>query len=119
MTDTNDIKKGLVVLLASDCFGDGERELGQNLMKAFLYSQSEAYVKPETIIFINDGVKLTTKGSQVLEHLQALEDAGVQLFTCGACLNYYDIEDDLEISEITNMYSVTEMLNEAESVVRV
>ncbi len=121
MPQTNEnmqgIKKGLVVVVASDCFGKGSEELGKNLMKTFMYSQSEADVRPQTMLFLNDGVMLTSKGSAVLEHLLALESAGTEIYTCGACLDYYKIQDALAVGKVTNMYSVVEMMNEAESVI--
>ncbi len=112
-----EIKKGLVVLIGANSLGDGPEELGESLMKAFLYSQSEADEKPEIVIFINDGVMLTTTGSPVIDHLKALEDAGVEIYSCGACLNYHNIEDGLLVGKITNMYSVVEMINAGNTVI--
>ncbi len=111
------IKEGLLIVISSDKFGDGGEELGLNLMKNFIYSQREADLKPEAMIFINNGIKLTIKESPVLDHLQALIEDGVEIWTCGACLDYYDNQDDLAVGEVTNMYSVVEMINAAKSVV--
>ncbi len=111
------IKNGLIYIIGSDCLGRGEQELGQNLMKTFFYSQSEADTLPQAFLFINDGIKLTIKNSQVLDYLKALELSGVEILSCGACLNYHNCEADLAVGGITNMYSIVEMINEGENVI--
>lgn len=116
--DDRGIRDDLVVVVGSDAFGSGAEELGKNLMKTYLYSMTEADVKPHTMVFINNGVFLTTEGSPVLEHLQALAEGGVTIFSCGACLNYHGLEDKLAVGEVTNMYSVVELMNGSGNVIK-
>ena len=68
----------------------------------------------KSIIFMNSGVFLTTEGSEVLEILQGLSQEGVQILSCGTCLDFYGIKDKLAVGEITNMYTAVEMLSSAE-----
>jgi peroxiredoxin family protein len=63
---------------------------------------------------MNSGVFLTTEGSEVLEILQGLSQEGVQILSCGTCLDFYGIKDKLAVGEITNMYTAVEMLSSAE-----
>ncbi len=116
--DERGIRDDLVVVVGSDAFGSGSEELGKNLMKTYLYSMTEADVKPHTMIFINNGVLLTVEDSPVLEHLQALAGSGVTIYTCGACLNYHGLEAKLAVGEVTNMYSVVELMNSSGNVIK-
>lgn len=116
--DERGIRRGLVVIVGSDAFGSGVEELGKNLMKTYLYSMTEADVKPQLMAFINNGVFLTVQDSPVLEHIQALADSGVEVYSCGACLNYHQLEDKLAVGAVTNMYSIVEWMNGAESVIK-
>ena len=58
------------------------------------------------------------EGSESLEDLKALEEQGVEIMTCGTCLDYYGIKDRLAIGGVTNMYSIVETLQNAMSVIR-
>ena len=58
------------------------------------------------------------EGSESLEDLKVLEEQGVEIMTCGTCLDYYGIRDRLAIGGVTNMYSIVETLQNAMSVIR-
>lgn len=101
----------LVVMIASDILGRGEHEeLGRILMRSFFHTLGEVQPSPEVVIFLNSGVKLVAEGSPILEELRHLADAGVQLYACGTCLDYYGLKDRIAVGEISNMYSIAEML---------
>lgn len=104
----------LTVGIGSDKMGQGEETLGRILMKSFIYTLSESTPHPTKIVFYNSGVFLTTEGSPVIEELQALENQGVELISCGTCLDYYEIKDKLIVGEISNMYTILESLRETE-----
>lgn len=99
----------LVVVVSSDRLGQGEEELGQVLMRSFFVALSEGPA-PDTVIFLNAGVKLSAEGSPVLEQLKALESVGVEILSCGTCLNYYHLTDHLVAGKISNMYTIVERL---------
>jgi len=109
--------KNTVVLITSDRFGTGERELGEILMKAFLNTLWDTGPKPSRIIFINDGVRLTTEGSNMLDTLKLLEEKGVGIFSCGTCLEYYTLKDKLKAGKVTNMYETVNALITADKVI--
>jgi len=108
-----------VMLIASDQLGSGDEALGQLLIASFINAIPEATVKPAKMLFINRGVMLTTEGSRVLDTLQKLEQAGVQIFSCGTCLNHYQLKEKLKVGQITNMYDTVNTLMTAEKVVRI
>ncbi|MBC6678243.1 sulfurtransferase-like selenium metabolism protein YedF [Zhenpiania hominis] len=112
-------KKKIAILVTADTFGSGSEELGQNLMKSYIYSLTEAEEKPSVIMFLNRGVYLTTTGSPVLESLKQLEQVGTEILSCGACLNFYKLEEALEVGEVTNMYYNVELMHSAERIITV
>lgn len=111
-------KDNTLVVISSNTMGHGNDELGGVLMKGFIYALTEMEKLPKTIIFYNGGAKLSIKGSSVLEDLQKLEQMGVDIFTCGTCLDYYNIKDDLGVGKITNMYSILEKMNSADKIIK-
>lgn len=111
--------KNLVIMVTSDKFGSGDDKLGAALMKSYLYALTENAVKPEKMFFINGGVKLTSEGTEVLESLKALESAGVEIFSCGTCLDFYGLKEKLLIGEVTNMYSIVESTNGASNTIKI
>ena len=61
---------------------------------------------------------MTTEGSDSLEDLKSLEAQGVEIMTCGACLDYYGLKDKLAVGTVTNMYSIVETMAKAGRIVR-
>jgi len=116
--DRKDAGKSKVVVILSDVMGE-ERELGHILMRAFLSTLKEATVRPQKLIFINRGVFLTTEGSPVVETLRELENMGVEIYSCGTCLDYFNLKEKLKVGKITNMYDTVEDLLNSDSVVRI
>lgn len=106
-----------VVVIASDCMGDGDEELGKTLLKGFIYTLTEMEELPQRIIFYNAGAKVSAVGSESVEDLKELESRGVEIVTCGACLNYYGLE--VGAGSVTNMYSIIEKQMKAERIIRV
>lgn len=105
-----DTFKDLTIAFASNTMGSGSEELGKILMKSFVYTLTEATPFPSTLVFYNSGVYLTCEGSEVLEDLKTLEGEGVEIISCGTCLDYYNIKDKLQVGEISNMYTIYEKL---------
>ena len=109
---------GVVVAVGTDVMGQGSDELGKTLMKGFLFALGQLPQLPETVLFYNGGARLTVEGSDSLEDLRALEARGVEILTCGTCLNYYGLTEKLSVGSVTNMYAIAEKLAGAGKVVR-
>lgn len=107
-----------VVAVGSDCMGSGDDELGRTLMKGYLYALSQSERLPKTLLFYNGGVKLTVNGAVSVEDLKTMEAMGVQILACGTCLNYYGLTEELAVGSVTNMYEITEAMNNASKVIR-
>lgn len=111
--------KHTTMLVKSDLFGEGEQPLGEVLMKSFFHALSEATVLPREIFFVNAAVRLTCHGSTVIGKLQELAAKGVQIFSCGTCLDYYHLQEELAIGEVTNMFSIVECLTQADNTITI
>ncbi|WP_028308976.1 sulfurtransferase-like selenium metabolism protein YedF [Desulfitibacter alkalitolerans] len=105
-----DSGKNIAILITSKFLGRGNDELGKVLTKSFFFTLTETYPLPKTIMFINSGIILTCEGSNVLEEIIDLEKKGVEILSCGTCLDYYQLKDRLCVGSITNMYSIVEKM---------
>lgn len=111
-------KGKLVISVYTDCMGRGDDELGHKLMKAFIFAVTQQEELPATMLFYNGGAKLTVEGSPVLDDLKGLAEQGVEILTCGTCLDHFGIKDQLAVGEVTNMYVIVEKMEQAVRVVR-
>ena len=102
-----------VVYCGSDRMGTGDDGFGRVLMKNFLMTLLEMDPVPSHILFVNSGINLTTEVGEVLDALLKLESKGVELASCGLCLDFYHRKEMLKIGRITNMYEIVELQNQA------
>lgn len=109
----------LVILVASDKFGSGIDELGKVLMKGYLYTLTERKPYPKAVIFVNGGVLNTVEGSPSIENLRILQENGVEILSCGTCLDYYNVKSKLMVGEVSNMYTIVDTMNSAKNTIRI
>ena len=111
-------KKNIVVVISSNQMGSGQEELGKSLLKGFIYALSQQDTLPSTILFYNSGAYITSEESASIEDLKSLEAQGVEILTCGTCLNFYGLTDKLQVGEVTNMYVIAEKMTQADLIVQ-
>lgn len=99
-----------IVLITSEFLGSGDEALGKILMKGFLFTLSETLPYPKKVLFLNSGVRLTTLNPEAIENLKKLEEQGVEILSCGTCLDFYQLKDKLLVGKIANMYDIVEAL---------
>ncbi len=80
-----------VILVTHDGMGQADTALQHKLAGKFFQLLRDDGKLPAVICFYTDGVKLVCDGSPVLDHLRALEDAGVRLIVCNTCLNHFGL----------------------------
>lgn len=112
------VSKNTVIMFDKDKMGHGNDELGAVLIKGFIYTLTELEELPSALLFVNSGIKLTTTGSAVIEDIKQLEARGVEILSCGTCLDYYGLQDGLEVGGVTNMYTIVEKLMEASNTIK-
>ena len=111
-------KKGMVVVLSANVMGTGEEKLGKSLMKAFVFTLTKQDQLPETILCYNSGAYLTCQDADTLEDMKGLEAEGVKILTCGTCLDFYGLKEQLAVGSVTNMYEIVEVMEQAKTIIR-
>lgn len=110
--------RNVVVAITAETMGTGDDVLGRKLMGSFVYSLTQLDELPATIVLYNGGAHLSCEGSPALDDLRGLAESGVEVLTCGTCLDHYGIADTLAVGEVTNMYVIAQRLTGASLVVR-
>ena len=116
-TQKEKVKK-VVVYINSDLLGVGDEALGSFLMKAFLNTLLDLEKRPDRLILINSGVRLASEGSKVLDTLRTLSEKGVEIASCGTCLDFYKLREKMSVGSISNMYDIIQSMTEADCLIR-
>ena len=109
---------GRVVVLSADTMGLGDEKLGKKLMKAFIFALTSQDELPDKVICYNTGARLTTLDADTVKDLKTLEAAGTTVMTCGTCLDFYGLKDQLQVGIVSNMYDIVEAQMSAALVIR-
>jgi len=104
--------------LNSDRMGTGDPALGRRLLEMFLDELARSAVPVDLIGCVNDGIRLTTEGSTVLDSLRELASRGARIASCGTCLDHLGLRDQLRIGEVGNMAMTVQVLATADRVLR-
>ncbi len=107
----------LLLYLNSDRMGSGDDTLGRKLLRLFLEKLAASEVAVDFVLCLNHGVFLTTQGSEVLDSLKALEQRGARIATCGTCLEYHGLKDQLAIGVVGGMPQTVELFATAERII--
>ena len=110
--------KQVVVYINSHLLGVGDDVLGSILMKAFLKTLLDMEARPDRLILINSGVRLASEGSEVLETLRSLSKRGVDILSCGTCLDFYGLKEKLKVGRVSNMYDIAQSLLGADRLIK-
>ena len=87
----------------SDTLGTGDDELGRILMRNFIYSLARGDDRPERLMFMNGGVRLTCEGSDVLDDIRIMAEAGTLVKSCGTCLDLLGLKEKLAVGDVGDM----------------
>lgn len=112
-------RKKIMVMVAADKMGRGDDELGSKLMISFLKTLKEMGDELWRLVFVNNGVKLTIDESEVLPILKELEESGVYILVCGTCLTHFNLLDEKQVGETTNMLDIVTAMQLADKVINV
>ncbi len=109
----------IMVMVANDRMGHGDDELGEKLMLSFLKTLKEMGDELWRLVFVNNGVKLTIKGSDVLQVIKEHEKAGIHILVCGTCLTHFNLLDKKQVGETTNMLDIVTAMQLADKVINI
>ena len=108
----------LVLFVPSLELGTGDSRLGTLLTKAAVKTIKELNPLPDSVVFMNEGVKLCCEDSPVLKAVQELESKGIEILVCGTCLDFYDLKASRKAGRVSNMYEILSTLSNADKLVR-
>ena len=114
-----DQRENTVIVINSDRMGNGNDELGEVLMKGFIYTLTESKPYPKSILLVNSGVKLSTENYDTIGNLKILEEAGVEILSCGTCLDYYGLKESLKVGSVTNMYTIVDTMKNSSQTISI
>lgn len=115
---SNDIENSCV-FISSDKIGEGDIELGKILMKGFVYTLTETKPYPKYIILVNSGVNLSTGNEDTIENLKKLENFGVEIVSCGTCLDFYNLKESLKVGRVSNIYDILEIMKNTDKTISI
>lgn len=98
-----------IVVLSSDRLGVGEENFSKKVMEGFIYALTEQEQLPKYVICYNYGVRLTSEVESTIRDLKTLEEKGVEVLSCGLCLEHYGLKESLQVGSITNMYRICQL----------
>lgn len=84
------------LVVSSDSIGKDD-DIGKVLVSGFFKTMQANKQAPQSIFFLNAGVRLTTQNQETIEILKDLESQGIEIFSCGTCLKHYGLEDTLQV----------------------
>lgn len=108
-----------VLFVNSERIGEGDDTLGSKLMGSFFYSLVRSSAKPDVVVFMNGGVRLACKGSPALDDIRLLAADHVKVYSCGTCLDFYNLKDQLAVGEVGNMNDTVGFMMTADDVVSI
>ena len=72
---------------------------------------------PGRTIFLNRGIHVSCNRLETIQKLSLLEECGVEVYSCGACLKYSDMETDLKVDRIGSTFHTLQSLMQGDKIV--
>lgn len=115
----SEINSKTVIYINSEQMGSGDDGLGAQLMGTFLSTLGDFVKDISHILLVNSGVKLVCEGSDKLETMVMLEEAGVEILSCGTCINHFNLKDKIKAGKISNMFSIIDLMGKTGKVITI
>lgn len=113
----NEINSKIAVMVNKNGMGDSSPELTHALIKNyFTLLKSENHV-PSYICMYADGVKFACEGSNILEELAQLEEAGSKIILCKTCLVFNNLLDKIKIGTVGTMLDIIDIQHNSTKVI--
>ena len=101
---------GIIMVIPAETMGRGDDALGRVLMRAYVKTIKSLSPLPAKIFFYNGGVKITATESDLIAPLQDLAAQGVEIYSCGTCLDFFNLKDSLLVGQVTNMFEIMDAM---------
>lgn len=99
--------------------GNADEKLQLTLVGKYLELLLQNNSLPSAVCFYTEGVKLVCEGSPVIEQLRALESKNVRLIVCSTCLNYFGLNDKVQVGIVGGMGDILEAQVNADKVISI
>jgi intracellular sulfur oxidation DsrE/DsrF family protein len=112
----------LVLLVTREGLGyvaPTDSQFGLEMFDRLLHALESQPVKPNSICFYTEGVKLVCEGSPALLGLKILQGQGVHLVACRTCLEHFRLTDKVAVGEVGGISDIVGLLAGADRVVTV
>ena len=106
-----------LIQITKNGMGTGNQELGLILISNYLKLSLSNEQLPKIITFYNAGVKLACSASPVLDTLKEMEKIGVKMLICKTCLNFYKLEDKVEVGIQGTMQDIVTLQADASKII--
>lgn len=110
------MKPATVIYINSEIMGLGDEKLGELLMGNFLSTLGDFVREVSHILLVNGGVKLACEGSDLADSLVSLEEAGVEILSCGTCIKHFQLTDKVKAGQVSNMFTILQVLTTADRI---
>ena len=107
----------ILVLVGTDRLGTGDDDLGRKLIASFIGTLKEMGRELWCLVLLNAGVKLAVADSEMLNSIQELEKEGVMVLVCGTCLTHFQLLEQKQVGETTNMLDIVTHMQLADQVI--
>jgi len=111
--------KDTVILVTNNGMGRADEKLQLTLIGKYFELLLQNGNLPAAICFYTDGVKLVCEGSPVTEQLRTLESRNVRLIICSTCLNYFGLNENLQVGIVGGMGDIIEAQMKADKVITI
>jgi selenium metabolism protein YedF len=113
-------KKDITLLyyIASRSVGTGDCDLGNPMLFSLIANIKNLDRLPNTLIFINAGVRALAESEKMQEDVKELIELGVKVYYCGTCAVHFNVTNDIKVGTISNLHEIMTLLGEHDRIVR-
>jgi len=98
-----------VILLSSEGCGNGDSDLGFEILVALLETLAKREDRPSAIICWNTAVKLLAEGSPLLSRFRELEEKGVRIMAGKLCVADLGLIDKIAVGKVATINEILDL----------
>ena len=108
----------LLYYIASASVGAGDCDLGKAMLEGLIANIKNLDKLPNTLIFINTGVKALSESDNMQKNVAELIDIGVETYYCGTCSEHFNVTKDINVGIVSNLHEIMTLLGNHDRIVR-
>lgn len=108
----------LLYYIASASVGVGDCELGKKMLHGLIANIKNLDKLPNTLVFINTGVKALAESEEMQTNVAELIEMGVETYYCGTCSEHFNVTKDIKVGIVSNLHEIMTLLGEHDRIVR-